>query len=130
MTSNLPYLLRAMYEWIIDNGMTPLLVVDVTIKDTRVPRNYIENDRIVLNIHPSAVRELDLANQSLSFSTRFGGAPFQVFIPIDAVMAVYAKENGQGLVFNEKPGKNTDDPDRNNDKPSAKRPLSHLTIVK
>ena len=130
MTSNHPYLLRAIYEWIIDNGMTPLLVVDATIKDAKVPHNYIENDRIVLNIHPSAVRELDLGNQSISFNARFGGAPFQLFIPIDAVMAIYAKENGKGLVFHEDPEKNNDDPGRNNDKPPGKRSISHLTIVK
>lgn len=123
MTSSQPYLLRAVYEWIIDNGMTPQLVVNATVKEARIPRAYIENDRIVLNIHPSAVRDLDLGNQSVSFSARFQGAPFQVYIPIGAIMAIYARENGNGLVFNEVADEiNTTSP--------ARRSGPHLTVIK
>ena len=123
MTSSRPYFLRAVYEWIVDNGMTPQLVVNATVTGVEVPRQFVVEDKIVLNIHPAAVRDLDLGKQSISFSTRFSGAPFQVCIPVGAIMAVYAKENGKGLVFNE-------EPDGNNDKPSGKRSGPHLTIVK
>jgi len=123
MTSSRPYLLRAIYEWIIDNGMTPQIVVNATAAGVEVPRQHVVEDKIVLNIHPAAVKDLDLGKQSVSFSARFSGAPFQVFVPAGAVVAVYAKENGKGLVFNE-------EPDENDDKPSGKRPGPHLTIVK
>ena len=123
MTSSRPYLLRAVYEWIVDNGMTPQLVVNTTTAGVEVPHQYVENDKIILNIHPSAVKDLELGKQSISFSARFSGAPFQVFIPLGAVMSVYAKENGKGLVFNEEPGEN-------DDKPTEKRSGPHLTIVK
>jgi len=123
MTSSRPYLLRAIYEWIIDNGMTPQIVVNTTMTGVEVPRQYIENDKIILNLHPAAVKDLDLGKQSISFSARFSGTPFQVFIPVGAVNAVYAKENGKGRVFNEEPGEG-------DDKPTGKRTGPHLTIVK
>lgn len=123
MTSNRPYFLRAVYDWIVDNGMTPQLVVNATIVGVAVPRQFVVEDKIVLNIHPAAVKDLDLGQESISFNARFSGAPFQVFIPVGAVAAVYAKENGKGLVFNEVP-------DENNDKPPEKRSSPHLTIVK
>lgn len=123
MTPSRPYLLRAVYEWIIDNGMSPQLVVNATFAGVEVPRQHIVEDKIVLNIHPAAVRDLDLGKQSISFNARFSGAPFQVFIPVGAVTAVYAKENGKGLVFNE-------EPDETNGKPTGKRSGPHLTIVK
>ena len=123
MTSSRPHLLRAVYEWIVDNGMTPQLVVNATVAGVEVPRQFVIEDKIVLNIHPAAVRDLDLGKQSISFSARFSGAPFQIFIPVGAVTAVYAKENGKGIVFNE-------ELDGDNDKPSGKRSGPHLTIVK
>jgi stringent starvation protein B len=123
MTSSRPYLLRAIYEWIVDNGMTPQIVVDTTAAGVEVPRQYNENEKLILNIHPNAVKDLDLGQESVSFSARFSGAPFQVFIPVNAVKAVYAKENGKGLVFNE-------EPDEGDDKAAEKRPGPHLTIVK
>jgi stringent starvation protein B len=123
MTSSRPYLLRAIYEWIIDNGMTPQLVVNAAAAGVEVPRQHVVEDKIILNIHPAAVKDLDLGKQSVSFSARFSGAPFQIFVPVGAVVAVYAKENGKGLVFNE-------EPDEKDDKPSGNRPGPHLTIVK
>ena len=123
MTSSQPYFLHAVYEWIVDNGMTPQLVVNAAVTGVDVPRQFVVEDKIILNIHPAAVKDLDLGKQSISFNARFSGAPFQVIIPIGAVMAVYARENGKGLVFNE-------EPEEKNDEPSGKRSGPHLTIVK
>lgn len=125
MTSSQPYLLRAIYEWIMDNGMTPQLVANATVKGVEVPQKYIENGKIVLNIHPSAVRELELGNQSISCSARFGGAPFRIFIPVGAVVAIYSGENGKGLFFNE-----NEDVQDNAGKSSKKNSGPHLTIIK
>ena len=99
MTSTRPYLLRAFYDWILDNRMTPYIVVDATLPGVDVPGQYVEDGRIILNINPSAVRDLSLANDHLSFNARFSGIPTTVYAPIRAVTAVYAKENGRGMVF-------------------------------
>ncbi len=99
MTSNRPYLLRALYEWILDNNMTPHLLVDTAQENVRVPPQYIENNRIILNIVPDAVRDLVLGNESITFSARFGGKSFDIHVPISAVLAIYARENGKGLIF-------------------------------
>jgi stringent starvation protein B len=101
MTSNRPYLLRALYEWIIDNGMTPHLLVDAACKDTIVPRKFVEDNRIILNIHPQAVHHLELGNEKIVFSARFNGKPCRISIPVGAVIAIYARENGKGLIFPE-----------------------------
>lgn len=131
MTSDRPYLLRAMYEWIIDNGMTPLLVVNADpARGAQVPQNYIENGRIILNVHPAAVKDLDLGNQAVIFGARFGGAPFQIYVPMTAVMAIYARENGKGFAFNDNPEQNSEGPQDNEDNSSGRRPAPHLTIVK
>lgn len=101
MTSSRPYLLRAFYEWIVDNNCTPYIVVNAEFTDTYVPQQYVENGRIVLNISPSAVRSLLIANDHVEFNARFSGAPYDVYAPIKAVTAIYAKENGRGMVFKE-----------------------------
>lgn len=100
-TSSRPYLLRAFYEWIVDNHATPYMVVNAELPGVHVPREFVENGRIVLNISPSAVIELALANDHVSFNARFGGVPQDIYIPIRAVAAIYAKENGRGMVFKE-----------------------------
>lgn len=101
MTSSRPYLLRAFYEWIVDNEATPYIVVSADLPGVDVPREFVENGRIVLNISPGAVRSLLLANDHVEFNARFGGVPFDLYIPIRAVTAIYAKENGRGMVFKE-----------------------------
>ena len=101
MTSTRPYLMRALYEWMEDNGLTPHLLVDAKAEQVEVPQKYIENDKIILNITPHAIRDLEIGNEFLSFSTRFAGRPEQILAPIKAVMAIYAKENGEGMVFPE-----------------------------
>lgn len=97
MTSHRPYLLRALYEWIADNGLTPHLLVDATRPGVRVPTHAVKDGRIVLNIAERAVAQLRMDNDDVRFSARFGGVSHAVIVPIDAVLAVYARENGQGM---------------------------------
>ncbi|WP_039056768.1 ClpXP protease specificity-enhancing factor [Enterobacter sp. Bisph1] len=94
-----PYLLRAFYEWLLDNQLTPHLVVDVTLPGVRVPMEYARDGQIVLNIAPRAVGNLELANDEVRFNARFGGVPRQVEVPMAAVLAIYARENGAGTMF-------------------------------
>ncbi len=101
MTSNRPYLIRALYEWLLDNDMTPYLLVDANRDGVQVPSRYVEEGRIVLNVSPSAVRNLALANDMISFEARFGGASFAIALPPNAVLGVYARENGKGMLFPE-----------------------------
>jgi stringent starvation protein B len=97
MTSHRPYLLRALYEWIADNGLTPHLLVDATKPGVRVPTHAVKDGRIVLNIAERAVAHLQMDNDDVRFSARFGGVSHAVIVPIDAVLAIYARENGQGM---------------------------------
>jgi len=99
MTSHRPYLLRALYEWIADNGMTPHLLVDATRPDVRVPVSAVKDGRIVLNIADRAVSRLDMNNELISFSARFGGVSQAVSVPVGAVLAIYARETGQGMAL-------------------------------
>ena len=101
MTSSRPYLVRAIYEWITDNGLTPYLLVDTVQPDTVVPMAYAENNKIVLNIGVAAVKGLQILNEAISFSARFDGKSMDVYVPSNAILAIYAKENGQGMMFNE-----------------------------
>ena len=101
MTSNHPYLLRGLYQWIVDNDMTPYLLVDDSEPDVQVPRQFVEKGKIILNIAPRAVTGLELGNESIWFDARFSGKPMRVQFPIGAVLAIYSKENGQGMVFND-----------------------------
>ena len=101
MTSSRPYLLRAVYEWIADNGLTPQIVVDAQQDRVRVPTAYVREGKIVLNICPTAVRGLSLGNDWVEFSARFGGTPFDVAVPVHAVLAIMARENGTGMSFPE-----------------------------
>ncbi|MGI9333272.1 MAG: ClpXP protease specificity-enhancing factor [Gammaproteobacteria bacterium] len=101
MTPSRPYLLRAVYDWIVDNGLTPQILVDAEHEHVAVPKQYVNDGRIVLNLSPSAVRNLVMGNDAVSFSARFGGQPFQVSIPTQAVRAVVARENGVGMSFPE-----------------------------
>jgi stringent starvation protein B len=97
-TSTKPYFLRAMYEWCLDNGFTPHLAVAVDGR-TRVPMAYVKDGEIVLNINFSATKDLDIGNDAVSFSARFGGVPFDIYVPIGAVRGIFARETGQGMFF-------------------------------
>ncbi len=131
MTSSRPYLVRAMYQWIADNGMTPHLLVDVSIDGVQVPTEHVQNGKIILNIAPMAITGLVLGDDDIVFSARFSGQSMSIFIPIIAVLAVYAKENGQGMMFSEDDGaisspEGGNEPEPDPDKP--KRPS--LRVVK
>lgn len=101
MTSTRPYLVRSFYEWILDNDMTPYLVIDATVEFTRVPLQFVEGGKIVLNISPMATDELLISNYSVEFEASFSGSVERIFAPIQAVLAIYARENGRGMVFGE-----------------------------
>lgn len=103
MTSSRPYLVRALYQWICDNGMTPYLLVDAGIEGVRVPPQAVKDGKVVLNIAPRAVANLDLADDVISFQARFSGVSMLVLVPVEAVLAVYAMENGKGMVFPSEP---------------------------
>jgi stringent starvation protein B len=103
MSSQRPYLLRALYEWIVDNGMTPHVVVDARMPGVRVPPHAVKDGRIVLNIAERAVGGLRMENDALRFSARFGGVSQAVVVPMPAVIAVYARETGQGMALPDEP---------------------------
>ncbi|WP_370559767.1 ClpXP protease specificity-enhancing factor [Edwardsiella tarda] len=99
MSPRRPFLLRAFYDWLLDNQLTPHLVVDVNSAGVMVPMEYARDGQIVLNIAPRAVGALELADDAVRFNARFGGVPRQVYVPMAAVMAIYARENGAGTMF-------------------------------
>ncbi|MBU6422160.1 MAG: ClpXP protease specificity-enhancing factor [Gammaproteobacteria bacterium] len=100
MLSRKPYLLRAMHEWIVDSGHTPFIVVDTAIAGVEAPAGYAKEGKLVLNLSHTATHGLDLGNnQQLEFETRFGGVSRRVCVPWDALLAIYAQETGQGIVF-------------------------------
>ncbi|MBK0093487.1 ClpXP protease specificity-enhancing factor [Erwinia sp. S59] len=103
LTARRPYLLRAFYDWLLDNQLTPHLVVDINLPGVQVPLEYARDGQIVLNIAPRAVGNLDLANDKVRFNARFGGVPRQVSVPMAAVLAIYARENGAGTMFEPEP---------------------------
>ncbi|UNK56695.1 ClpXP protease specificity-enhancing factor [Pseudoxanthomonas daejeonensis] len=148
MTSYRPYLLRALTEWINDNGMTPHILVDAGMPGVRVPPGTVREGRVVLNIADRAVVGLQMDNEWIGFTARFGGVSQPVHVPIGAVLAVYARETGQGMVLPEEAaggshahgdeegtetgGPDTEGPDTPPDGPAnpspGKRP--HLRVVK
>ncbi len=135
MNSSRPYLIRALYEWIEDNGLTPYILVDATGSEVDVPRKFIDNGRIILNISYDATHNLVLGDESVSFNARFSGSATDVSVPISNVLAIYARENGQGMMFGDQEDTPTDPDGSKRDKPVAdvdtpalKKP--RLTIVK
>lgn len=99
LTPNRPYLARAIYEWIVDNNLVPHILVDATQKNVIVPREFVKNGQIVLNVAPYATHNFELGNDVISFSARFGGVSQDLYIPISALLGIYARENGVGLFF-------------------------------
>ncbi len=129
MTSNRPYLLRALYQWISDNNMTPHILVDAGNEGVDVPEHAIQKGKVILNIDHAAVRELELGNELLTFSARFSGRQHQVCVPVEAVLAIYSKENGQGMMF---APEDESSPPEGGDPDGGPRPTRrpHLKVVK
>jgi len=125
MTSNRPYLLRALYEWITDNGLTPHILVDGEVDGVDVPDHVIQKGKVVLNIAAGATEQLLMDNEIIDFKARFSGNPYQIVVPMNAVIAIYARENGQGMMF----AKDDSDPPPV-DGSDAPPPRSHLKVVK
>jgi stringent starvation protein B len=99
MNSSRPYLVRALYDWIVDNGCTPYVLIDAHVQGVEVPQQYVKDGQIVLNISPGAVANLLISNDDIRFRGRFGGIAVDIFAPVRAVLGIYARENGQGMVF-------------------------------
>lgn len=130
MTPSRPYLMRALNEWILENDCTPYVLVDAGLPGVQVPEDYVNNGQIVLNISTSAVKSLLIDDDGLSFNARFGGVPIDLYVPMVAILAIYAKENGQGMVFGNEAGAPDPDqppkpkkPDTKADKPAKARPV-------
>lgn len=137
MKSSRPYLVRALYEWIVDNDCTPHLLVDAEYVGVQVPSGFASDGQIVLNVSPTAVRNLHMDNEAVSFEGRFAGVPQSLYIPADAVLAVYARENGQGMVFESEPSamgrEEIEDPDKEvspDDEPPRPSGRPSLKVVK
>jgi stringent starvation protein B len=147
MTSNKPYLLRAFYEWIVDNDGTPYILVDADAAGVEVPRSFVDDGSIVLNVAPGACGEFVASNTDISFTARFNGKPELIYIPIDAVQAIYSRETGAGTVFEDELAYTETDADAftqvqpeaietprveetKAEKPSRMEARSHLTLVK
>lgn len=103
MTSHRPYLIRALNEWILDNHCTPYILVNAMAPGVEVPQNYVKDGQIILNISPVAVQGLAMSNERVEFNGRFGGMPTHVIVPVHAILGIYAKENGQGMMFEPEP---------------------------
>lgn len=99
MTSSKPYLLRALYDWILDNDTTPYILVDATYDDIVIPPGIANDGKVVLNLSPQAVKNLDITNEHVAFSTRFSGVAEDIFCPMASLLAIYARENGEGMMF-------------------------------
>ncbi len=103
--------MRALYEWILDNECTPYVLVNAEDQGVDVPQQYVKDGQIVLNISPAAVVDLVMDNEALRFNGRFGGVPVDVFVPMGSVVGIYARENGQGMVFDHEDSPWPDPPD-------------------
>lgn len=136
MTSSKPYLVRAFYEWILDNGMTPYIVIDATVAGTQVPTEYVDEGRIVLNIAPTAVQGLVMNNVQIEFKASFGRSVRTIFAWMVSVQAIYAKETGKGMIFSPEDGDdlppfdNSPDDNTKGKTSSTTKSRDHLRIVK
>ncbi|WP_296245448.1 MULTISPECIES: ClpXP protease specificity-enhancing factor [unclassified Psychrobacter] len=99
ITPTRPYMVRALYQWIEDNALTPYLMVDATADNVQIPREHVQDGRIVLNIASRATGNMSMGNDYIHFSARFGGVSQEIWVPLQAVMGIYAKENSQGMFF-------------------------------
>lgn len=130
LLSRRPYLLRAMHEWISDNNQTPHIVVDATLNGVDVPRQYVQDGKIILNVSHSATSGLALNNDSVRFRARFGGATYDVSVPISAVLGIYARETGQGMIFSEADPNPPEPPEAPKPPPTDEPKRPKLKVVK
>lgn len=123
MTNSRPYLLRALFEWILDNDTTPCLMVDAGFAGTDVPMDYVnDKNEIILNISPSACVNLNIGNAIITCTARFSGRSVDMTIPLGAVLGIFARENGQGMMFGYEPGDAILPPDTPPDEPPPDKP--------
>lgn len=132
MKSNRPYLIRALYEWLLDNECTPYILVDTNIARVSVPEGFAQDGKIVLNLSPSAIKHLLMDNEAISFEARFAGIVQHPYVPIAAIKAIYAKENGHGMFFEDDPLLIAEEVDNNqpDDPPPSPPHKPTLRIVK
>ena len=133
MSPSRPYLLRAIFDWLIENDQTPYLLVDAEAQDVMVPLEHVQAGKIILNISLTATRGLELSNDAVSFNARFSGVSMDVYVPISAALALYSKENGRGMMFPEEGIEETQisDPKLETQTVKKEKPKKpHLTIVK
>jgi stringent starvation protein B len=128
MNSLKPYLIRAIYEWILDNNLTPHLLVDADHPQAVLPEAFIEEGKIVLNIRPEATDALSLGNEEIQFNARFSGQAMHIIVPISQVQAIYAKENGKGMIFDEDDEETPPPTPPKPEKGASQKP--HLRVVK
>lgn len=130
MKSNRPYLIRALYEWIVDNNCTPYIVADTHLPNVIVPQGFAEDGQIVLNISPSAVKHLLIDNEAVSFEGRFSGVVQSPYLPIISIKAIYAKENGYGMFFEADPLLEQDNNEPEDPPPQPPKGKPALKLVK
>jgi len=130
-TSNKPYLLRAIYEWVLDNDATPHVLISAIDSRVDVPQQFVEDDKIILNVSPSAANNMLIDNDGISFSARFGGKPFSIYSPMGSVLALYASETGEGMSFEAEDFDGTP-PDGPDDQPPSPKsvPDSNISSLK
>ncbi|TCK01782.1 stringent starvation protein B [Volucribacter psittacicida] len=117
-----PYLLKAYYDWLVDNDLTPYLVVDATYPNVKVPSEYVKDGQIVLNLSVNATGNLQISQELIQFNARFRGIPQEIYIPMGAALAIYARENGDGVMFEYEPAYAIDEP-------TQEQPTDFMNIV-
>lgn len=128
-----PYLLRALYDWMVDSDLTPYVLVNAQADDVSVPAEFVTDGKIILNVAPHAVRELSIAEGAVACSCRFGGRPYDVYLPMPSIEAIYAKETGEGMAFEAEQFPGPDGPGAPDDGPGGgddDKPGGHLKVVK
>jgi len=127
-TSNKPYLLRAIYDWTLDNDATPHILISALNPQVDVPQQFVEDGKIILNVSPSAANNLLIDNDGVSFSARFGGKPYTIYSPIGSVLALYASETGEGMSFEEEAFGDDTPPDGPDDKPPSPKSVPDSNV--
>lgn len=125
-----PYLIRALWEWMIDSGLTPHIVVDCTHDDVDVPSDHVKGGKIILNISQTAAASLDITNEHINFTARFSGVAHEIWVPTEAVQGIYARESGAGMIFSAPEYQNEVTPDDEPTPPEPENKRSHLRVVK